>query len=117
MNYNKNKDLIYDKIVSLKNHPTADEVFEILKKENPKLGIATVYRNLNELVEEGKLFRIKNPYMKDRYDANVDYHIHAECESCGKVIDADCDVQIKTNEDIDFKGYDLKLRYVCEGCK
>ncbi len=116
MNYNKNKDLIYEKIKELKTHPTADEVFEILKAENPKLGIATVYRNLNELTEDGKLYRIQKPYTKDRYDANIEPHIHAECNSCGKVIDVDCEVDFKIKDKIDFEGYELKLKYKCNSC-
>ena len=116
MNYNKNKNVIYNKILNDKNHPTADEIFNDLKSTNPKLGIATIYRNLNELTEEGKLIRIQRPYVKDRYDAKVDDHIHAECNSCGKVIDVDCEVDLKIKDKIDFEGYELKLKYKCNRC-
>lgn len=117
MNYNKNKALIYDVLHELKNHPTAEEVHDVMKTINPKIGIATIYRNLNELLEDGKIVRIQRPYMKDRYDATVEHHYHSECEKCGSVEDVNVDAKINLKDEIDVKSIELKIKHLCKKCQ
>ena len=58
--YSKQRELILDSLRKRKDHPTAERLYLDLKNEMPELGIATVYRNLSDLCEEGKIIRIKN---------------------------------------------------------
>ena len=51
--YSKQRELILDSLRKRKDHPTAERLYLDLKKEMPELGIATVYRNLSDLCEEG----------------------------------------------------------------
>ena len=116
MNYNKNKNIIFEKVKSARNHPTAIEVFEMVQSDNPGIGIATIYRNLNELVLEKKLIRIERPYAKDRYDARVDDHVHVECSKCGKVKDVKAEVSLNVLDEIKIDSLEVKAFNTCEKC-
>ena len=85
--YSKQRQLIIESLKSRRDHPTAEKLFIDLKEQMPELGIATVYRNLTELYEEGIITKIKSKAGADRYDANEIPHIHFECKKCGSIED------------------------------
>ena len=58
MNYSRQRELILNIVKGTKGHPTAEWVYRQAKKDIPTIGIATVYRNLNAMVEMGTLRRI-----------------------------------------------------------
>lgn len=68
-------------------HPTAETVYNALKTEYPRLSLATVYRNLNQLCEMGLLRRLHLPDSPDRFDGTTTQHYHLYCTSCASVID------------------------------
>lgn len=68
-------------------HPSAEWVYQQMKDRFPKLSLGTVYRNLNQLAEEGYIFRLGRVKDQDRYDAQLTPHAHFICSGCGKVID------------------------------
>ncbi len=80
---------------SVKTHPSAESVYEAVKLALPTITLATVYRNLNQMVEAGEITKleINNEF---RFDANTKTHTHCVCKSCGKIIDdfqADIDIK------------------------
>jgi Fur family peroxide stress response transcriptional regulator len=77
---------IMEYLKSVKTHPTAEMVYNKVVKELPKITLATVYRNLNLLADQGEILRleINNEY---RYDADLSFHQHCVCKKCGKIID------------------------------
>ena len=85
--YSKQRELILESLRNRKDHPTAEKLFIDLKKQMPELGIATVYRNLIELYEEGLITKVKSKTGPDRYDGNELPHIHFECKNCGELTD------------------------------
>ena len=68
-------------------HPTAEELYQRLKPDNPALSLATVYRNLRQLEACGRLRRVAVPDGSDRYDGRLDPHEHMICETCGRAVD------------------------------
>lgn len=76
-------------VMALTNRPLlALEIQQKAQKEVPNLGIATVYRNLKQLVEEGVLSVVLLPGDNPRYEmADHPHHHHFVCESCQKVFD------------------------------
>ncbi|NOX71400.1 MAG: transcriptional repressor, partial [Candidatus Micrarchaeota archaeon] len=80
--------LILDYLKSVKTHPTAEMVHEALVKKLPTLTLATVYRNLNLLAEEGKILRLEIG-KEYHYDGFNHSHIHCVCTKCGKVLDVE----------------------------
>jgi|FrelakmetLWP11LW_1041352.scaffolds.fasta_scaffold23729_1 Fur family peroxide stress response transcriptional regulator len=70
-------------------HPTADWLYQKLKKKFPSLSLGTVYRNLNILVEQGLVENLPFGSTHDRYEAIKNPHYHLVCETCGSVSDFD----------------------------
>jgi Fur family transcriptional regulator, peroxide stress response regulator len=68
-------------------HPTADVVFEAVRREMPRISLGTVYRNLQRLVEEGELGLAPVRDRVSRFDPNTDPHDHFVCVECGRIID------------------------------
>jgi len=68
-------------------HPFADEIYRRVRKTLPRISLATVYRNLQRLVEDGKIRTVLLGERVARYDPEIDDHDHFICESCGRVID------------------------------
>ena len=57
MRYSKQRELVLQKVEQLCDHPTAEEIFDLAARECPGLSLGTVYRNLNSLVEAGRVRR------------------------------------------------------------
>lgn len=86
--YSKQREIMLNVLKSRKNHPTAQMLYEDVKKELPQIGIATVYRNISDLVSEGVILKIKTKNDgPDRFDANIEPHYHFECTECNEIYD------------------------------
>jgi len=85
--YSKQRELIYNSIKNRTDHPTAEILYLDLKKQMPQIGIATIYRNLSELYQDGKVIKIKSKVGSDRFDGNTMPHIHFQCIKCGQILD------------------------------
>ena len=89
MRYSKQRDEILNVVLSSCNHPDAKEVYNMVKKKIPNISLGTVYRNLNTLVDEGKIRKVLMKDGNDRFDKMLINHNHIICECCGKVRDVD----------------------------
>ncbi len=78
------KEIIMDVIEDM-NHPTADEILEKIEKKYGAFSKATLYRNLAQFVEEGKLDRVALSDAIVRYEPATYFHYHLACEKCGKI--------------------------------
>lgn len=85
--YSKKRQSIIDCLKSTDTHPTAEWVYSQLKPQYPDLSLATVYRNLKELVLSGEAIVVDVVDGKVRFDGKTRSHTHAVCTECGKVID------------------------------
>ncbi len=111
--HSRQRDAVYAELCSRKDHPTADELYLSLKNDFPKLGLATVYRNLTLLEREGKVLRIRGENC-DRFDGDVSEHCHFICDVCGKITD----ISLEAFPDIvikDFKGIVKGKTIICSG--
>lgn len=87
--YSRQREEILHIVFSTQAHPTADWVYEKVRKKLPSVSLGTVYRNLNLLVDEGKINRVVLSDGKVRYDGNTKEHFHFVCTKTGKVLDMD----------------------------
>ena len=78
-------------VQQLCDHPTAEEIYDKAAQECPNLSLGTVYRNLNSLVEAGRVRRVSIPGKADRFDHTLPWHSHLYCTVCGGVTDAEVD--------------------------
>jgi Fur family ferric uptake transcriptional regulator/Fur family peroxide stress response transcriptional regulator len=86
--HTRQKQIIQNIIEGDGKHMTAEEVMAVLNETEPGIGMATVYRNLNVLCEEGIIQKISEKGVSF-YDGNPAPHDHLYCRRCGKVFDID----------------------------
>lgn len=117
----KQKQVILDYLKSDKKHPTIQEIHTKIQNNNSKVGIATVYRNINKLVDEKQINKLQIGDVS-HYDGNITPHDHFICKNCGKIIDLfdnNYDSLIKDVENKhQLKIEQLSILYegICEEC-
>jgi len=67
---------VLDALTNLKNHPTADNVIEFIRKFHPNIAIGTIYKTLETFVEKGIVKKVKTEKDVMRYDPILDNHHH-----------------------------------------
>lgn len=83
----KQRELILKELKDDYTHPTVGELYEKIHKKNSKIGKATVYRNINKLVDEGKVLKISLGENEEHYDGHTHNHYHLYCKCCKKIYD------------------------------
>jgi len=83
----KQRKFILQEVRNAKDHPTAYEVYEKVRRHIPNISLGTVYRNLDILSEKGIIKKIETPETQMRFDGRTDPHYHVRCKRCGKVDD------------------------------
>lgn len=116
------KTIILEVVQLLKQHVTADEIYDEVIKTHPNISRATVYRNLKQLAEEGKIRRVNISNGADCFDHILEEHYHAQCLKCGKIIDVKMDYMrglehaIEQADDFVFNGHDIIFKGICRDC-
>ena len=85
--YSRQRQLILDYLKGTTSHPTAEQIYAVLKPHNPALSLSTVYRNLRLLVDDGIILQLDTGESTDRFDADLSEHHHFICTQCGHVTD------------------------------
>lgn len=123
MNYSKQRELVLKTLQENMIHPTADQVYELIRKEMPKISLATVYRNLNQLAEKGIIHRISGLNGSVHFDHNIEKHYHFICTKCNKVYDVpyrvapDLAQKLAEYTGLEAESYDVAFRGICNHCK
>jgi Fur family transcriptional regulator, ferric uptake regulator len=107
-------------------HLTAEELYDLVKKECPEIGLATVYRTIQLLEEIGLLSKLNLDDGCNRYELidedEVHQHHHLICRKCGKVIEVEEDLldAIEKNVENQYKfkieNHSVKFLGICEEC-
>ena len=82
----KQKEIILSIVNNSSNHFNANGIYLKVKEVIPNISLGTVYRNLNNLVLENKIIRLKMSDGIDRFDKNI-IHAHVVCMICDKIDD------------------------------
>ena len=123
MRYSHQRERIFRAVMESCEHPTANMVYEQLKTDMPRLSLGTVYRNLNQLADAGRLKKIPLADGSCRFDKTRESHSHIVCETCGAVADVHLpslqalEEAIEAETDFSLKSYDVVLRGVCQRCR
>jgi len=105
-----------------KTHPSAEAIYEGVKKDIPNISIGTVYRNLKILQEDGEISEISSQGM-GRFEENQGTHYHFRCVKCGQVIDIDEPVDEEINRRMAAKtgliinSHQLEFHGLCKECQ
>jgi len=104
-------------------HPSADWIYEQMKKEYPGISLGTIYRNLKILEEGGLIYVASTGGEISHYDANPSLHHHITCESCGKIADIEYEIDTRIFNDIKaINGFEITSRRlsfqgICPECQ
>ncbi|MEQ9619662.1 MAG: Fur family transcriptional regulator [Deltaproteobacteria bacterium] len=79
--------VIFNILAESNRHMTVDEIYTKAKVQYPMLSPATVYRNMEQMVDAGLLTHLDLGGASVKYDTNLDEHHHFVCNECGKVVD------------------------------
>ena len=82
------RQVILEEIKKSNSHPTADDIYESVRKRLPKISLGTIYRNIEILYENGLIEKIGPVSNQMRYDGITKNHYHIRCIRCGRVVDA-----------------------------
>ena len=100
-------------------HPSAEMVYNNLKPQIPDLSLGTVYRNLHQMAEEGRIMEIPGTVV--RFDANTAPHTHFSCCECGGVSDLDMPYDTQLDQIVEQNGcrvqtHNLMFYGICPAC-
>ena len=87
MNHTVQRDAILKELRMSHDHPTADRLYEVLRKKLPQISLGTVYRNLEQLSAAGIIRKLELSDRLRRFDGDMSPHFHRRCCSCGAVND------------------------------
>ena len=121
--YSRHRESIQEYLMNTKEHPTADTVYAALRVTNPNISLGTVYRNLNQLADQGKILKLSLDDGSERFDGNPNPHYHFSCRKCGRVMDLDIDSLDYINKVASehfkgsIEGHFIYFYGLCELCK
>ena len=119
----KQREAIFNILRHTDSHPTADLIYDEVRKVVPKISKGTVYRNLKILREDGEISELNLSGTVSRYEGNQENHYHFRCESCGRVYDLnepinqELDERIAKNTGFKVKYHQLEFRGICKDCQ
>jgi Fe2+ or Zn2+ uptake regulation protein len=119
----KQREAILKVLKNTRSHPTADWIYDEVRKEIPNISKGTVYRNLQVLQEDGAISELNLNGTLSRFEAKQDSHYHFRCEQCGRVFDLDEPVNHELNKRVakrtGFKvsSHQLEFRGLCKDCQ
>ena len=123
MKYSRQREAILNSVLWSLDHPTAEMVYDYVKKDIPNISLSTVYRNLNVLCEAGQIKKVNMPNHSERFDKTLEHHNHVYCAKCHHLFD----IPSSNNESINklveketgfhIMTYDIVFQGICNSCK
>ena len=98
------------------------EVFEAARSQSPLISLATIYRTLRSLIDEGAIVAVSLPGEVDRYETREcanDHHHHFHCDGCGKVFDipgCGLHTEMRLPRGFSVTRHEVVLYGACEDC-
>jgi Fur family transcriptional regulator, peroxide stress response regulator len=110
---------IFNAIIKLNNHPTAENIIDYIRKNHPNISVGTVYKVLEVLVDTQLIKKVKTEKDIMRYDAVMENHHHIYCSDSDKIEDYFdhklnelLEIYFKKEKIPDFKVEDIKLQII-----
>lgn len=121
----RQRELILEGFLAVEEHISAEELYRIVSKKDTSIGLATVYRTMNLLVDCGLAHELNFGDGQARYEHVFDHqhHDHLICNNCGKIVEFSSPMIEKLQEKISReKGFvvlnhKLELYGLCRDCK
>ena len=114
--------IILEELRKLHTHPSADELYGIVRRRLPRVSLGTVYRNLEVLSDLGEIQTLELSGSLKRYDWNTKKHYHIRCTCCNRVDDAPIAPLNQLENELygatvfQIIGHNLEFVGLCPGC-
>ncbi len=79
--------VIYDALIKSLSHPTAENIYEEIKRDNPSVSLGTVHKTLDTFVDSQLIRKVSSTDHLKRFDANLNGHNHIYLENTKEIID------------------------------
>jgi Fur family ferric uptake transcriptional regulator len=117
----RQRTIILEELRKVAVHPTADEIYAIVRRRLPRISLGTVYRNLDLLAEQGEISKIESAGNSKRFDGNIRPHQHVRCQKCGRMADIMLPVPVPDTRHIVLPGFTItaaRLEFdgLCDAC-
>jgi len=118
----RQRQTILEELRNMHSHPTADEVYDRVRRRLPRVSLGTVYRNLEILSRSGVIQKLELAGPRRRFDGSVSDHYHITCLNCGKVEDVCLEPfraledSVRSVSEFEILGHSLKFLGMCPQC-
>ena len=118
----RQRKVILEELRKLHTHPSADEIYEVVRHRLPRISLGTVYRNLEVLSELGEIQKLELSGLLKRFDWDTKKHYHIRCVRCGRVDDApiaplnQLDNELYGATVFEIIGHNLEFTGLCPEC-
>jgi Fur family transcriptional regulator, peroxide stress response regulator len=122
MRWTAQREAVFDVLVHMRTHPTADEIYRATRWTVPDISLATVYKTLDAFVACGAVIKLTSAGDSARFDVRTDTHHHFRCLSCDGVFDvedpgiADWIRERRIGSGFAISGFSLTLEGHCADC-
>lgn len=109
--------------LDLHGHLSVEQLYELLKQKFSSLSLATIYKNINIMMQNSFVAEVKLPGQKSVYELTKEAHAHLQCQKCHQVWDISLEFSGIVNEaarkdpSFEIESAHLVLSGVCEQCK
>ncbi|MFI3272553.1 MAG: transcriptional repressor [Pseudomonadota bacterium] len=103
----KQRMVILEELRKVKTHPTADELYAMVRTRLPRISLGTVYRNLDLLADSGEIVKLEAAGTQKRFDGNIMHHQHVRCLHCGAIGDVHTTLTIPNIVDVVADGFQI----------
>ncbi len=119
----RQRKIILEALKNVEFHPTADQVYEVVRQRLPRISLGTVYRNLEILSTTGMIRKLELGGSQRRFDWDMSHHYHVRCLDCGRVDDVKVKAPMTVAEvahaenGYEVIGHRLEFIGICPACK
>ena len=103
-------------------HVNIEDLYETMLKKFNSISLATIYKNINIMIENAFIQEVKIPHQKSVYELTKEAHSHLVCDKCGMVEDVTLDLssisELAAHEtNFEIKKANLVFSGLCKNCQ
>ena len=119
----RQRQVILEELRATDQHPSADDLYGMVRQKLPRISLGTVYRNLEILTELGEIQTIATAGNLKRFDGIPYNHYHMRCIQCDRLVDAPLEVidslerALQDKTEFRILGHQLEFTGICPACQ
>ncbi|MFA6138770.1 MAG: Fur family transcriptional regulator [Sulfurimonas sp.] len=106
----------------LNGHISTESLYSIMLAKFSSISLATIYKNINLMLENSLIYEVKLPHAKSVYELTKTSHSHLLCKNCGAIEDVSVDLETLVDEiskktEFQIDKTDFVLSGNCKNCQ